>query len=128
MVTRVELGRSHPSGETPAQCWPRPRHPAQCWPRPRHPAQGATRSTGRVRRLPAVVLGAITALTIVAAGWPGMASASVHSPGPPGTAPTAQPWLLGPAAPGLLPSSATAPAIRTDGYVAPLKHVLPVDV
>jgi peptidoglycan DL-endopeptidase CwlO len=69
---------------------------------------------------------------IAAVGWPGMASASIHSMGPagPGPAPTAQPWLLGRSAPALVPTPA-APAeaaISTDVYVAPLKHVLPVDV
>jgi len=125
MVKRVELGRSRPSGETPAQSWPRPRHPAQ----------GDPRSNRRLRRLPASALGAITALMVVAAGWPGMASAGIHSPGPansagPGPAPTAEPWLLGPTAPALAPSQAVpaATAISTDASVAPLKHVLPVDV
>jgi peptidoglycan DL-endopeptidase CwlO len=71
---------------------------------------------------------------IVAAGWPGIASAGIHSTGPagPGPAPTAQPWLLGRSAPGLLPPKpavkAAAQAVSTDVYVAPLKHVLPVDV
>jgi cell wall-associated NlpC family hydrolase len=69
---------------------------------------------------------------IVAAGWPGIASAGIHSMGPPGpgSAPTARPWLLGPTAPALLPSPAApaAKAVSTDAYVAPLKHVLPVDV
>src|SRR5690348_4365532 len=132
MVKRVELGRSRPSGETPAQRWPRPRHPAQCWPRPRHPAQGDPRSSRRVRRLPVPALGAVTVLMVIAAGWPGMASASIHSTGPagPGPAPTAEPWLLGPTAPALVPSPTAhaAPAVSTDVYVAPLKHVLPVDV
>src|SRR5215831_6440032 len=125
MVKRVGLGRSRPSGETPAQSWPRPRHPAQ----------GDPRSNRRLRRLPAPALGAITALMVVAAGWPGMASAGIHgaaAPGPagPGPAPTAQPWLLGPTAPALPPSRAAraATAITTDVHVAPLKHVLPVDV
>src|SRR6516165_6105581 len=119
MVKRVELGRSHPSGETPAQCLPRPRHPAQ----------GDRRSNHRVRRLPAPALGAVTVLMIVAAGWPGMASAGVHGTGAaaPSPAPTAEPWLLGRSAPKLVPSAA-APAITTDAHVAPLKHVLPVDV
>src|SRR5256885_8969708 len=106
MVTRVELGRSRPTGETPAQQYPR--------------------SGRRARRLPAPALGAVTALMVAAAGWPGMASASAHSTSPgPGPASTAGPWLLGPTAPALLPRSA-APAISTDVYVAPLKHVLPV--
>jgi cell wall-associated NlpC family hydrolase len=72
---------------------------------------------------------------IVAAGWPGIASASMHIPGPagPGPAPTAQHWLLSRTAPGLLPAQAApaapaASAVSTDVYVAPLKHVLPVDV
>jgi len=69
---------------------------------------------------------------VAAAGWPGMASAGIHSTGPagPGSAPTAQPWLLGPTAPALLPSPAApaAPAVSTAATVAPLKHVLPVDV
>ena len=108
----MELGRSRPSGETLAQPDPR--------------------SNRRARRLPAPALGAVTALMIVAAGWPGMASASIHSTGPagPGPAPSAQPWLLGRPAPALVPPPA-APAARaasTDVYVAPLKHVLPVDV
>ena len=110
MVKRVGLGRSRPSGETPAQ--------------------PDSRSNRRARRLPA--LGAVTALMIVAAGWPGMASASIHTTGPvgPGPAPTSRPWLLGQTAPALTPSPAApaAPAVSTDVYVAPLKHVLPVDV
>jgi cell wall-associated NlpC family hydrolase len=62
-----------------------------------------------------------------------MASAGVHAPGSvgPDPAPTAQPWLLGPAAPAMLSPSAAAAAakaVSTDAYVAPLKHVLPVDV
>src|SRR6266571_6108610 len=65
MVTRVEVGRSRPTGETPAQQYPRSRR--------------------RARR------------------------------------------LLGPTPPALLPA-ATAPAISTDVHVAPLKHVLPVDI
>ena len=108
----MELGRSRPSGETLAQRDPR--------------------SNRRARRLPAPALGAATALVIVAAGWPGMASASIHSMGPvgPGPAPTAQPWLLNRTAPALVPSPAApaATAVSTDVYVAPLKHVLPVDV
>src|SRR5438552_9985959 len=152
MVKRVELGRSRPSGETPAQCWPRPRHPAQGWPRPRHPAQGwprprhpaqgwprprhpaqgDPRSNRRARRLPVSALGAVAALMVVAAGWPGMASAGIHSTGPlgPGPAPTAEPWLLGRTAPALAPSAAApaAPAVTSDARVAPRKHVLPVDV
>ena len=122
MVKRVELGRSRPSGETPAQRWPRPRHPAQ----------GDPRSKSRARRLPAPALGAVTALMVVAAGWPGMASAGIHGTGVAGPrpSPTAGPWLLGRSAPGLLPSptAPTARAITTDAHVAPLKHVLPVDV
>ena len=114
MVKRVELGRSRPSGETPAQ---------------RNP-----RSHRGARRLPAPALGAVTALMVVAAGWPGIASAGIHITGPagPGPAPSAQPWLLSRTAPALLPSPAaparTAPAVSTDVYVAPLKHVLPVDL
>jgi peptidoglycan DL-endopeptidase CwlO len=112
MVKRVELGRSRPSGETPAQRDPR--------------------SNRRARRLSALALGGITALMIVAAGWPGMASASIHSTGPvgPGPAPSARPWLLGRSAPALVPQPAAkaGPAVSTDVYVAPLKHVLPVDV
>ena len=77
-------------------------------------------------------LGAVSALMIIAAGWPGMASASIHHTGPagPGPVPTAQPWLLGPSAPALapVPAAKPAPAVSTDVYVAPLKHVLPVDV
>jgi cell wall-associated NlpC family hydrolase len=69
---------------------------------------------------------------VVAAGWPGMASAGIHGAGTvaPSPAPTAEAWLLGRAAPKLLPPPAapTAPAITTDVHVAPLKHVLPVDV
>ena len=131
MVKRVELGRSRPSGETPAQRDPRLRH--------------------RGRRLPAPALGALTALMVVAAGWPGVASAAavhsvppapaiqsgppapaVHSRPPaaaggPSPAPTAQPWLLGRAAPAPLPAPG-ALAVSTDAYVAPLRHVLPVDV
>jgi cell wall-associated NlpC family hydrolase len=70
---------------------------------------------------------------VVAAGWPGMASARIHGPSPagPGQAATVQPWLLGRSAPALLPKPAAPPAakaVSTDAYVAPLKHVLPVDV
>ena len=111
-VKRVELGRSRPFGETPAQRDPR--------------------SNRRARRLPAAALGAVTTLMVVAAGWPGIASASIHTTGPagPGPAPSAQPWLLSRTAPVLLPApvAAAAPAVSTDVYVAPLKHVLPVDV
>jgi peptidoglycan DL-endopeptidase CwlO len=86
------------------------------------------------------VLGAVAALMIVAAGWPGLASASIRVPGPsgpgpastsgPGPASTSGPWLLGRTAPTLVSSPATtaAPAVGTDVYVAPLRHVLPVDV
>jgi cell wall-associated NlpC family hydrolase len=113
MVKRVELGRSRPSGETPAQRDPRLRH--------------------RGRRLPAPALGALTALMVVAAGWPGVASAAaIHgrtpAPAPAASpAPSAQPWLLGRTAPTLVPAPG-APAISTAAYVAPLRHVLPVDV
>ena len=121
-LTRVELGRSRPLGETPAQHYPRP--------------------TRRARRLPAPALGAFTAVLVVAASWPAAASASIHGPaqgsGPvpvpgsasvPGPAPTARPWLLGPAAPALVAPrpAADAPAV-TDAKVAPLRHVLPADI
>ena len=112
MVKRVELGRSRPSGETPAQRDPR--------------------SNRRARRLPAAALGAVTALMVAAVGWPGIASAGIHTTGPvgPGPAPSARPWLLSRTAPALLPPpvAPAAPAVSTDVYVAPLKHVLPVDV
>src|SRR5437899_4498681 len=69
---------------------------------------------------------------VIAAGWPGMASAGIHGAGAaaPGPTPTAETWLLGRTAPALLPSptARTAPVITTDVHVAPLKHVLPVDV
>src|SRR5215470_11480745 len=91
-LTRVELGRSRPPGETPAQHYPR--------------------SMRRARRLPAPALGVLTAVLIVAASWPAAASASIHAtlPAPgsgpssarPSPAPTAQPWLLGRAAPSLV--------------------------
>src|SRR5215813_10912822 len=95
-LTRVELGRSRPLGETPAQHYPR--------------------SMRRARRLPAPVLGALTAALIVAASWPAAASASVHitrpgpgsSPASPSPAPTAQTWLLGRTTPAL-PPAADAP-------------------
>jgi len=110
MVKRVELGRSRPCGETLAQRDPRSNRRAR-WP----------------------ALGALTALMVVAAGWPGVASAGIHGAGPagPGQAPTAQPWLLGRAAPAMLSPPAApsaASAASADAYVAPLKHVLPVDV
>jgi cell wall-associated NlpC family hydrolase len=106
MVTRVALGRSRPLGETPAQ-HPRSRRRA-------------------LLRGPA--LGALSTMIVAAAGWPAMASAAVHSTTPgPGPAATAQPWLLGRTAPAPLPAT-TAPAVNTDAYVAPLRHVLPVDV
>ena len=105
----MELGRSRPLGETPAQRYPR---------------------SMRRARLPA--LGALTAALVVAASWPAAASAGIHatSPGPvPGPAPTAQPWLLGRPAPALLDPHpvADAPAV-TDAKVAPLRHVLPADI
>jgi len=117
----VELGRSRPLGETPAQQYPR--------------------SMRRARRLPAPALGAVTAVLIVAASWPAAASAGIHptSPGQssipaspssasPAPAPTAQPWLLGRVAPNLVvPTGADAPAV-TDAKVAPLRHVLPTDI
>src|SRR5215472_3138735 len=111
-LTRVELGRSRPLGETPAQHYPR--------------------SMRRARRLPAPALGVLTAALVVAASWPAAASAGIHttSPGPAASpAPTAQPWLLGRAAPALLdpPPAAGAPAV-TDAKVAPLRHVLPADI
>jgi cell wall-associated NlpC family hydrolase len=110
----VELGRSRPPGETPAQRY--------------------SRSMGRARRLPA--LGALTAALVVAASWPAAASARIHttSPGPgaaaaPASAPTARPWLLAGAAPSLLDPhpAADGPAV-TDAKVAPLRHVLPADI
>ena len=105
----MELGRSRPLGETPAQHYPR---------------------SMRRARLPA--LGALTAALVVAASWPAAASAGIHatSPGPvPGPAPTAQPWLLGRPAPALLDPhpAAGAPAV-TEAKVAPLRHVLPADI
>jgi len=114
----VELGRSRPPGETPAQHYPR--------------------SMRRARRLTAPALGALTAVLIVAASWPAAASASIHPASPglssasqgsasPSPAPTAQPWLLGRAAPSLVPSATFAPAV-TDAKVAPLRHVLPADI
>jgi cell wall-associated NlpC family hydrolase len=115
----VEPGRSRPLGETPAQHNPR--------------------SMRRARRLPAHALGALTAVLIVAASWPAAASASIHitSPGSspaspssasPSPAPTAQPWLLGRAAPSLVaPPGTDAPAV-TDAKVAPLRRVLPADI
>ena len=117
----MELGRSRPLGETPAQQYPR--------------------SMRRARRVPAPALGALTAVLIVAASWPAAASASIHptSPGQssipaspssasPTPAPTARPWLLGRAAPNLVsPTGADAPAV-TDAKVAPLRHVLSADI
>src|SRR5215469_11080685 len=93
MVKRVELGGSRPSGETPAQRDPRLRR--------------------RARRLPGPALGALAALMVVAAGWPGVASAAAVQSAPPAPA---------------IQSGPPAPAVRTDAYVAPLRHVLPVDV
>ena len=132
----MELGRSRPLGETPAQHYPR--------------------SMSRARRLPAPVLGALATVLIVVASWPAAASAKIHttspgpgsslasqsaanqssaspgsaSPGPasPSPAATAQPWLLGRAAPALVtPPVADVPAV-TDAKVAPLRHVLPADI
>jgi cell wall-associated NlpC family hydrolase len=114
----VELGRSRPLGETPAQHYPR--------------------SMRRARRLPAPALGALTAVLVIAASWPAAASAGIHGPGPgrsqgPGPsrsqAPTARPWLLGRTVPSLLaPSAASAAPANTDAKVAPLRHVLPADI
>ena len=124
----MELGRSRPLGETPAQHYPR--------------------SMRRARRLPAPVLGALAAVLIVVASWPAAASAKIHttSPGPGSSlasqsaaspssassspaspAATAQPWLLGRPAPTLVVPPADAPAV-TDAKVAPLRHVLPADI
>ena len=112
----MELGRSRPPGETPAQHYPR--------------------SMRRARRLPALALGALTAALVVAASWPAAASARSHttSPGPgataaPAPAPTARLWLLGHAPPSLLdPHLAASVAAVTDAKVAPLRHVLPADI
>ena len=112
-LTRVELGRSRPPGETPAQHYPR--------------------SMRRARWLSAPALGALTAALVVAASWPAAASAGVHgmSPGPagPDPAPTAQAWLLGRTTPALLapPTAHAVPAV-TEAKVAPLRHVLPADI
>ncbi|HEV3066606.1 MAG TPA: hypothetical protein VGY50_02100, partial [Streptosporangiaceae bacterium] len=58
----MELGRSRPTGETPAQWQPR--------------------SKRRTRLLTGSAL-ALTALTVAAVGWPGVASAAaIHSPAP----------------------------------------------
>jgi peptidoglycan DL-endopeptidase CwlO len=122
----VELGRSRPLGETPAQHYPR--------------------SMRRARRLPMPALGVLTAALIIAASWPAAASAKIHTTGPgPGStaaspssvnsdsasssaAATAQLWLLGRAAPTLAaPPVADAPAV-TDAKVAPLQHLLPADI
>src|SRR5262249_16527742 len=98
-MTRLDLGRGRPAGEPPAQHAP-----------------GALRR----RRRPA--LGALTARRVVAASWPAAASAGIHGGSPswpaasagidgassggaspaPAPAPTAEPWLLGRAAPALL--------------------------
>jgi len=144
--TRVELSRSRPPGETPAQHCPR--------------------SMRRVRRLPALALGALTAVLVIAASWPAAASAGIRGPGPasaagsspgsaaspspgpaagsspgpgagsssrpgasPSLAPTAEPWLLGRTGPALLssPAAYAVPAV-TAAKVAPLRHVLPADI
>jgi len=92
----------------------------------------------RARRLPAPALGALTAVLIVAASWPAAASARSHTVSPgqgaspssasPSPAPTAQPWLLGRAAPNLVAPTAAGAAVVTDAKVAPLRHVLPADI
>src|SRR5215475_5391859 len=128
--TRVELSRSRPPGETPAQHCPR--------------------SMRRVRRLPALALGALTAVLVIAASWPAAASAGIRGPGPasaggsspgpaaspspspaasPSLTPTAEPWLLGRTGPALLssPAAHAVPTI-TAAKVAPLRHVLPADI
>ena len=111
----MALGRRRPPGETPAQHYPRSRR--------------------RARRLAAPALGALTAALVVAS-WPAAASARIHpmSPGPgaaaaPAPAPTAQPWLLGHAAPSLFDPhpAADVPAV-TDAKVAPLRHLRPADI
>src|SRR5262249_59821866 len=66
-MTRVDLGRSRPAGETPAQQDPR---------------------SLRRTRLPA--LGALTALLVVAASWPAAASAGIHGGSPSWPAPSAR--------------------------------------
>ena len=117
----MELGRRRPLGEASAQRYPR--------------------SMRRAWRLPASALGALAAALIVAASWPAAASASIHttSPGPgsstpapssasPRPAPTAQPWLLGRAAPAQVAPSAASPLAVTEAKVAPLRHVLPTDI
>ena len=110
----MELGRSRPSGETPAQHYPR--------------------SMRRARRLPAPALGVLAAALVAAASWPTAASAGIRTmrpgPGPvPTPAATAQPWLLGRAAPTLLdPHRAAGVTAVADAKVAPLRHVLPADI
>jgi len=108
-VKRVERGRSRPSRETPAQRYPRAK---------------------RCARVATPALGAAIALTILAAAWPGMAAAAIHGSGAgPGPAPTSESWLLGRAAPAILPAPpAAAVTTTTDAYLAPLRHLLPVDV
>ena len=65
----MELGRSRPSGETPAQHYPR--------------------SMRRARRLPAPALGVLAAALVAAASWPAAASAGSRTTSPgPGPVPT----------------------------------------
>ena len=107
----MELGRSRPSGETPA-----------------HRTRARTGARGGCPRPRS---GPSPQLMIVAARLArhGVSQHPQHRPRRPGPAPSAQPWLLG-LAPALVPPPAApvAQAASTDVYVAPLKHVLPVDV
>jgi cell wall-associated NlpC family hydrolase len=74
--------------------------------------------------MPARALGALAAALVAVAAWPGAASAATGSaPASPG------PWLLGRTAPAVLPGPAGQDTSQgTPSAVAPLRHLLPVDV
>jgi cell wall-associated NlpC family hydrolase len=74
----------------------------------------------RAWRASAPVAGALAALLATAAGWP-----SGQQPASQGAGPASQAWLLSRAAPDAMPAPGSEPELPS---VAPLKHLLPVDL
>jgi peptidoglycan DL-endopeptidase CwlO len=101
-VKRVERSRSHLSGGTPAQRFPR------CAP--------------RARRVSALALGAIATLLVTAAAWPPASHVTVLD----SASPVVRAWLLSRSAPFTMPPpEGQAPAASA---VAPVRHLRPVDL
>jgi peptidoglycan DL-endopeptidase CwlO len=79
--------------------------------RPTLPGAPGPGMAARARRVAGPTLGAVTALLVTAAGWPGAASAATH-PAPPGTRPA---------------PAGTHPAATADGqFGAPVRSVTPL--